>query len=148
MATKGTKVRLEFGNGADVASSTTWTPIAKIVDISPPQITADDIDVSNMDSPGADEGKPFRQFDPGWADAGEVELTIQFEKNQQETLFNLHRTPKGWRMMFPDAPHPSGSRWMLDGYIRDFGNTVDREGIIQTTIVMKISGEPEFIKAA
>src|SRR4051794_14657133 len=104
--TKGTKTKLEFGNGADVATSTTWTPIAKITDINPPEIKADDIDVSNMDSPADDDGLPFAEFEPGWAEAGEVEVTAQFDKTQDAAVYGLFRVPKGYRMVFAD-----GSMW-------------------------------------
>jgi len=139
MATKGHSTKLEFGDAATVAGSTTWTPLAKITEITPPNsIEAEDIDVSHMES--ADQ---FNEYDPGWAEGGEVECTIQYDKEQNEDVYALFRVPKGFRAVFVD-----GSKWNFNGYIKAFGNEVERKGIVTAKITIKISGKPEFVKAA
>jgi hypothetical protein len=138
MANKGSKTKLAYGDQETYAASGAFTPIAKVIDINPPNIEADDIDVSHMESP--DEHK---EFDPGWADGGEVELTIQYEKAKNATVYGLFRQKKGWEMEFSD-----GSVWGFDGYIKGFGNEVDREGIITLVITIKVSGKPVFEAAA
>jgi hypothetical protein len=135
--TKGTKTKLEYGDAVDVATSASWTAIAKITDITPPEIKAEDIDVSNMDSADL-----FSEFEPGWAEGGEVECTIQFDKTQDAAVYGLFRQPKGWRMTFADT-----SMWQFNGYINSFGNEVERKGIVTTKIKLKISGKPEFVPA-
>lgn len=137
MATKGHSTKLEFGNQANYADSTTWTEFAEITEITPPNVEADDIETSHMQSP-----EQFKEFDPGWADGGEVELTINFDKDQNETVYGLFRQKKGFKMTFVD-----GSAWKFNGYIKAFGNEVDREGIITAPITLKISGKPVFEKA-
>src|SRR3954469_23071654 len=101
MSTKGHSTKLEFGDAATVAGSTTWTPVAKVTELTPPNVEAEDIDVSHMESP-----EQFEEFDPGWANGGEVEATIQFEKTENETVYGLFRQPKGYRLSFVD-----GSKW-------------------------------------
>jgi hypothetical protein len=142
MATKGSKTRFEFGNGITVAESTTWTPFAKVLEVHPPKIKADDIDTSHMESE-----EEFKEFDPGWAEGGDVEIKIQFEKVQNETIYGLFRQPKGYRMVFNDAPQPSGSKWKFSGYINGFANEVDRAGIVTADVTVKITGKPVFEKA-
>ena len=136
--TPGHSTLFAYGNQATFAESTSWTEVAQIVDIGPPEIEADDIDVSNMKSP-----EQFKQFDPGWADAGEVEVTVQYEKAAATALYALFRQKKGFKMTFED-----GSSWGLDGYIKKFGGEVDREGVITQTITVKVSGKPLFTAAA
>ncbi len=68
MATKGVKTKLGIGDGPSAAESSTYTDLAKVVDIKPPKPDSDAIDVSNMDSPGADTGKPWKEFTAGWAE--------------------------------------------------------------------------------
>lgn len=143
MATKGVKTKLGIGNGATAEDSTSYSDLAKIVDIKPPKPDADSIDISNMDSPGAEEGKPWKEFTAGWADAGEVECTIQFAKAQAATVYALFRQDKGFRITFAD-----GSTWTFSGFVKSYGDEVDREKIVQTTITIKVSGEPEFAAAA
>src|SRR5688500_4393426 len=138
MSTKGHSTKLEFGDAATVAGSTTWTPVAKITEITPPNVEAEDIDVSHMESPDQ-----VNEYDPGWAEGGEVEATIQYEKAANETVYNLFRVPKGYRIVFVD-----GSKWNFDGYMKAFGNEVERKGIVTAKITIKLSGKPEFVKAA
>jgi len=140
MATKGHSTKLEFGDAATVAGSTTWTPVAKITEITPPNaIEAEDIDTSHMESPDQ-----FNEYEPGWAEGGEVELTIQYDKEQNEDVYALFRVPKAYRITFVD-----GSKWHLNNsYVKAFGNEVERKGIVTAKITIKISGKPEFVKAA
>lgn len=136
--TAGHSTAFAFGNQKSFEESTTWTEVAQIVDIGPPEIEADDIEVSNMTSP-----EQFKQFDPGWADAGEVEMTIQYTKEAATSLYALFRIPKGFKMTFED-----GSSWGFSGYVKKLGGEIDREGVITNTIGVKISGKPAFTAAA
>ncbi|MEM8738262.1 MAG: phage tail tube protein [Planctomycetota bacterium] len=132
--TPGHSATFEFGDEATVAASNSFTKLAGVTEIGGIAIEADDVDVSNMDSP-----EQFREFDPGWADAGEVEITLQFAKTQNTTLYGLFRVPKGFRVAFAD-----GSTWEFDGYIKGIGNEIEREGIVSATVTAKISGKPAF----
>lgn len=139
MAAKGSKTKLAYGNQSTYGASNAWTDIATITDITPPEIAAEDIDVSHMESPNE-----FKEWQPGWAESGELSCTVQFAKAQNQQLYSLFRVPKGYRMMFNDAPSPSGSTLKLDGYISKFGNEVDRAGIVTAKITIKITGETLF----
>ena len=137
MAAKGSKTKLAYGNQPTAAASTTWTDLATITDITPPEVGADDIDVSHMESPNE-----YKQFQPGWADSGEVTVTVQMDKTQQAALWALFRVPKGFRITFNDVP--TGSTWKFDGYINKFGNEVERAGIVTAKLTVKVTGEPLF----
>lgn len=143
MAVKGYQTQFQYGDGDSVAHSSAWTDFATIDDIKPPKVESGDIDVSHMQSPNS-----FKEYVAGWAEGGEFEVKIQFEKAQNATIYGLFRKPKGYRIVFPDAPAPSGSKWKADGYIKSFANEVDREGIITADIVVKITGEPDFEPAS
>ncbi|MEM6798003.1 MAG: phage tail tube protein [Planctomycetota bacterium] len=136
--TPGHSAVFAYGDEATAAASSTWTALAGVTEIGGISIEADDIDVSNMDSP-----EQMRQFDPGWADAGEVEVTLQFAKAQNAAVYGLFRVPKGFQIMFAD-----GSKWEFDGYVKGFGNEIEREGIVTATATAKISGKPAFTAAA
>ena len=144
MAVKGSQTELFYGNGTTVANTSIWTPVATILDIKPPKVEADDIETSHMQTPNQ-----VKTFDPGWADAGELECQIQFEKVQNATLYSLFRVPRAWRMRFSDLPSPSGSKWEFENsYIKSFANEVDREQLVTADIVIKISGPPVFTQGA
>lgn len=145
MATKGTKTKLSYGDGDTFATSNTFTDIARIRDIKPPKPKVDDIDVTDMDSPAGPnpDDLTWKEFDPGLADAGEVEFTLNFDKDQTDTLFGFLGKSKGWKVTFSD-----GSVWQLSGYIKEFGDEVEREKVVTSTATMKVSGKPAFVAAS
>ena len=136
--TKGHSTIIEFGDAETHTDSSVWVKLARVTEVTPPRPEAADIDVSHMDSP-----EQFNEFDPGWADAGELEFALQFEKEQAETVYGFFRQKKGYRVVFVD-----GSQWALTGYIKSFGDEIDREGIITSGVTVKVSGKPEFVKAS
>ena len=85
----------------------------------------------------------FKQFDPGWADAGEVSLTVQYEKTAATSIYGIFRQPKLFKMTFEDL-----STWEFSGYLKKIGGEIDREGVITQELTVKISGKPTFAAAA
>lgn len=135
--TPGHSATVEYGN--DVLSGTpTYTQIAKLVDVDAPELEADDIDSSHMET--TDQ---VRTFEPGWADAGEAVMTFRFEKALNATVYGLFRTLSAWRITFQD-----GSKWEFDGYLKRFGNPVEREGLVTMAVTVKVSGKPNYTAAA
>jgi hypothetical protein len=49
----------------------------------------------------------------------------------------------GFRITYAD-----GSKWAFSGYIKAYGDEVEREGIVTTSVTIKVSGKPVFTKAA
>jgi hypothetical protein len=135
--TQGYQTIFSYGNMPTASGSTAWTDFAGIDDIKPPKIESEDIDISNMTSPDQ-----FKQFVAGWANGGEAEVKIQFEKSQNATIYGLFRVNKGYKITFAD-----GSAWAFDGYIKSFANEVDREKIVTADTMVKISGKPTFTPA-
>lgn len=138
MAVKGHSTTFEYGNAATYTASTTWTPLAGVVSVTPPTIESDDIDISTMSS--ADQ---FKETDGGWSDGGELEVQVQFEDDQAETVYGLFNQNKGFRITFSN-----GASWKCNGRIKSYGDEVEREGLVTTTIKVKVSGKPLFQKAA
>lgn len=145
MATKGINTKVGYAaQGANGAlSEGPFTHFAKVTEVSGISIESDDIETSHMESPGAADGKPWKEFTAGTADAGEIDLTVQFEKANAATVWGLFRQDKTFEVLFRD-----GSSWTLNGYVKKFGTEVDREGIITVPITIKASGEPVFEAAA
>lgn len=140
MSVPGYQTRIAYGDAANYADSTTFTEFAAVTEITPPELAADDIETSHMTTP-----KQIKTFLPGWADPGEISLTIEFKKDQAETVYDLFRVPRGYRVEFNDAPTPSGSKLFADGYIKTIGPEVDRENLTTVNITIKVSGEIDFV---
>lgn len=133
--TKGYQSKVFYG---DTIAATTWTPFANVTEITPPKPTAAKIDSTHMESP--DE---FKEQEPGLAEVDDVELKVQFEKDQADAVYALFRQKKAFRVQFAD-----GSKWEFVGFISGYGDEIDREGIVSTTVTIAVSGKPVFTKAA
>ena len=141
--TPGYLSKFQYGNMPTASGSNSWTDFSQILSIKPPAISSKDIDISVMDSPSQ-----FEQFIPGWANGGEVEVKVQFEKSQQATIYGNFRKLLGYRIVFNDAVTTNGSNLAMDGYISKFQNEIDRENLVTADITVKISGKPVFTVAS
>jgi hypothetical protein len=136
--TKGTGSSLHFGNQSDYATSTTWTKLAAVVELTPPVIESESIDTTNMDSPSN-----FAEKDAGEASVSDIEATIQYEKARNSDVLDLFRVKKGWKLMFSD-----GSHWGVTAHISSLGNEVERKGIVTLKLKLAVTGIPVFVEAA
>ena len=141
LQTDGTTI--ESGDKSTYATSLIWTKFALVVDIpSLPGMEADDIDVTTLASPDR-----FKQYDPGRADGGEVELKVQFEKVEAERVYSLFKLKSGFKITLNDAVLPANrSTFKFDGYIKHIAPEAAAEAGIETTITIKVSGKPVFAK--
>src|SRR5688572_13363667 len=98
MPTKAYQTTLEYGDQSTYSGSSSWTAVTTIEAIEPPTPEADDIDVTHLSS--ADE---FREFLAGWADGGEMTMTVQWDETQSVALYALFRTQRGYRVNFPSS---------------------------------------------
>ena len=137
MAVKGTKTILSYGS-MPTPSGSTWTDIASILDIKPGKVEAEDIDTSTMDS-----DQEFNEYDPGWANAGEITCKIQFDKTQNAAIYALFRQKVGLKITFSE-----GSTWTASGYLKTFENESERLKVVTADTTWKLSGVPVFTPAA
>lgn len=143
MATKGMKTRFEYGDAATHAESNTWTPFAKVVEIGPPPVTADEIETTWLESPD-----DFKDWEPGLGDAGDASFKIQWAPEQNAEIFNLFRVKKGFRMVYADLPYPSGSKLHFNGWIKGIaGESITKDNVVEATITVRVVGKPHFEEA-
>ncbi len=132
MAVKGHSTVVQYGNQSTYATSNSWTSLTNLVDITPPNVEAEDIDTSHMDSTSQ-----YETFVAGWANGGDVTFNLQYTKTLLNTVWGLFRTDKGFRVVLND-----GGGWGFDGYIKSIGTTVERKGIAFIPVTVKVSGAP------
>lgn len=113
--------------------------VARLLNISPPEFSRADIDVTNHDSPGG-----FKEFIPGLKEAGEVPIEghlFPTDDTQKGLLAAVDiDEPEPWVIEFPTVPKMYIS---FDGYVKSFkvGNaTVD--GVITFSAAIKVTGKP------
>lgn len=134
MAVKGRKSKLGYAAAAEGP----FTALAKITEVVPPRTTVDRVDVTHMESP--DE---YLEREPGWADAGDIEVKIQFAAANAATIQGLSGVMKYWQVEFSD-----GSTWTAQGFIADIGDQVEFKGIVSTDIKICVTGKPVWAAAA
>ena len=126
--------RMEYGDGATHAASSSWTAFSTVVGVEMPDVEAEDIDTTHLLS--ADE---FREYLPGLAEGSEITFKLQYAPTQQTTVYGFFRTLKGYRIRFADD-----SGWKVTGYLKKIKDEGENGGIIETTCVIKITGKPVF----
>lgn len=144
MATKSFKTRISFGDTADYATANTWTPFAKVIEITPPPLTSDAVESTHLES--ADE---MREWEPGLGDSGESSFKLQWEPTQNATIYNMWRQKKAFQITYADAPQPSGSKLKFNGHISGIsGETITKDNLVQADITIRTSGKHEFVPKA
>lgn len=128
--------KIQLGDGA---VSEAFADIAEVLDITPPPMSRDDIEVTNEQSTDG-----WREFIPGWRDGGEVTFNCNWlptNATQNETTgmletFNdddLHN----WRIVLPDGVKTISFSGFLTGFEPDL--PLEEQG--QLSITLKVSGK-------
>lgn len=113
--------------------------VARLTNLTPPELSRDDIDVTDHDSPDG-----FREFVPGLKQAGEVALEgnlIPTDNTQKGLLAAVDiDEPEPWTIEFPTVPKLYVS---FDGYVKSFklGDT-PVDGVLQFNATIKVTGKP------
>ena len=131
-----------FGTKLQVETNTdTYTDVAQLTDISGPNVSVDEIDISSHDSDDT-----YREFVAGMRDGGEVSFEGNF-LNTHDTLEAagdildlLHGgNVESWKIVFPDD---DDTEWAFDGFVTAFETTGNFEDKATFTATIKVSGKP------
>ncbi len=114
------------------------TAVLLVTAITPPGIDVEDIDTSVMQS--TDQ---WRTFISGWKDGGEAGITVQYTKANTALLFAQVAVENFFTIEFSDD-----SEWDFKGYIKGFGDEIDIDGVVSTTLTIKLTGVPTFTPSA
>lgn len=130
----GVGTQFQLGN---MASPQVYAACAKIISISGPNISAEQVEVTTLDSTGG-----YKEFIPGLRDGGECQLELYWIKSntQQVSLRNRVNDDNAYRyrIVWPDSPQ---TKVTFDGVVTAFSmSTAANEGI-KASITIKISGQ-------
>jgi len=125
-----------IGNGAQfqIESVTpgTFTAISEVFDITPPNETADVIDVTNLQS-------TQREFILGLTDPGETSFEMNFVPGSaSETLLlaaKASRTSKQFRIVFPNL-----YTWTFGGLVTGYEPSMPNDDKMTCTVTIKVTG--------
>lgn len=122
----GTKFQIESGTPG------TYTDIAEVFDITPPNETTDVIDASHM-------GSPDREFIMGLTDPGETSFEMNFAPGSASEGLILAakatRLPANFRIVFKN-----GAQWTFAGLLIGYEPAIPNEDKMTCTVTIKVTG--------
>lgn len=124
---------LKYGTVVDTYGST----LGNCLDVSGPNISVNDIDVTTNDSTNG-----WMEFLPGLKDGGEVTFSMRFNKTEWAEAVGIIGVSKFWQLLLSD-----GSQFEWEGYIKGFGNETQYGSDVTCSCTIKVSGEPTFTAA-
>ena len=118
------------------------TTIAEVTDITPPELSRDNIEVTHHQSPAA-----WREFIKGLKDAGEVSFSINYIPTNSThnagtgVLADLanNTTVDTWTLVFPDT---SATTWSFPGFMTKFAAKAPIDDKLAADVTLKVSGQP------
>ena len=148
-----TEARLGYGTLLQRYTGTTpgvmdgFETVAEQVNISGPNFTSDDVEVTSHDSPDS-----TKEFIPALMDTGAISFDGNFipsDAMQQQLITDqVNRTVSDWRIVLPDATdYANRTKWSFEGYIKtlDFSYPTPTQMTINGT--MKLAGAAIFASA-
>lgn len=120
------------------ADDVTYTDLAELVDVKPPETTVGAAKFTHNGSPNA-----HHEYKPGLAEGGEPTFKLWFAKAGYATLKGFLRTTKYWKITYPDLA-TTASTDKFQGFISKIGKECPMEEGISVEVSIKISGPVTF----
>ncbi len=129
----GTTIGYSLTNGS-------FTAVAQVTEISPPETTVGEAKVTHLLSPNA-----FHEYIASLGEGGEGSFKFLFAKTLAATLRTMQagRLTYYWQVTFPDGTS-QGSTLVFQGHIKGLGTMVPMEEKVECEIKIKVTGLPVF----
>jgi hypothetical protein len=133
-----------------VASPETWVSVGQIREIGSASITAEEIDVTTLDSNQSGTSTDYKDFLGGFKDPGEMGLVVLFDPNIAShgsltnglfELFDSGRTITA-RVKYPTSPV---NYLEMQGFFRDWETpTINATDPIESTFTFRLRQKPQL----
>ena len=137
MSFKGVGTILERGDGA---SPEVFTAIAKIVSVSGPEESKDELDDTTLDSAGG-----YKEFVSGLKDGGSMTLALNYNPADtgQAALQTDYAagTKQNYRLTWPSSP-PRIVTVLAEVF--SFSKNTEAASLVTADVTLRISGEPVY----
>lgn len=136
----GYGVLLSRGDGA---SPEVFTDIAELIDLTPPELARDAVEVTHTKSPGR-----FREFKPGLRDGGEFSAVCNLlpgnatQGNSSGGALHDYlneNVTRNWRISFPGSPVET---WTFKAFLIGIQPLPPIEDRATLNLTFKVAGEP------
>jgi predicted secreted protein len=126
----GAAFSVETGPGTGV-----FTELAEVVDITPPNLAVDDVEVTHMKSPGR-----VKEYIAGLTDAGEMQVTLNYIPTSATDAFILAWRAAGntraCRITYPN----NVAFDTFPGYAKGYAPSLAAGDKAQATLTVKVAG--------
>lgn len=137
-ASRGMKTIVGISTGSNASTSDT---IGQLLSVGGPDMSADQVDITNFDSPSA-----TREYMVGMLDAGEIKITMLMNKAKESTLVSLFSSSSSTNrassmlVKFEDA-----GNFLCQGFLNALGiESAGEKDAVKASIGWKVSGIPTF----
>ena len=132
-AVAGIGTTFQSGDGA---SPEIFTTVAEVLSFSGPELSAEEIDVTNLDSSGG-----FKETIAGLRDAGAVTLELNWHKHASQVSIRdklAAGTSDNYRITWSDSPSTIAD---FAGVVTAFSMTTDPNAQITASVTVQITGQ-------
>lgn len=131
-----------FGRG-DGASPESFTDIAQVINIIPPQLSRETIDTTHLESADG-----YNEYIPGMREGGEVTFTLGYEKNgtgQSDIRGDFDSDAN----VNYKVTYPNGATWEFTGFVTGLSpSEVANNERVTESVTIKVTGKPTWTEAA
>lgn len=120
----------------------TWTEVAEVYDVTPPNDTVDEIDATHMQSPNR-----TREFIPGLIDPGEASFEMNFvpgsPSDMKISVLKISGARVKCRVTFPNAV-----KWVFSAWVSGYEPAVPTDDKMTATVTWRVTGSTVSTPAA
>lgn len=115
------------------AGSATYTALAKVRNITPPNASIDDVDVTHMKSPDR-----AREFIAGLTDYGDCEVELLFEAGSTTDDF-IEAWRAGGETRSCKITFPNAATWTFSAYPKGYAPELPMDDVQTAVLTMKVA---------
>jgi hypothetical protein len=140
--TVGDKATLEFCiSETPPNTSSTWTPLSTIVDITPNKVSVKEVDTTNLDSDAETQ-------QPGTPNYGEVAITLVYQANNTVTVngWAANKTMPYFRLSVDDGATTDSSE-VFPGFVKEWdpmASDLKKDERALSKLTLKVADAPDF----
>lgn len=116
------------------AGTGTFTNVAEVIDLTPPNTMTDDVDATHFESPNK-----FREYIPGLIEPGDCSFRINWIPNDT-TGARLMALRTSGEVLQHQVTWPNGVTWTFSAYVKGFEPDTPIDGRMTATVTCKVSG--------
>lgn len=118
--------------------------LKRVTSIGAPEVEAEEIEITALDSPNG-----AKEYMSGGLDAGSIEVEIQTKKENEDQLVKLASLFEAGETRSWEIGYPTGAKLTFDAFVSKFSyGEVTPEDLLKYSITLRLSGKPTYAKSS